>query len=621
MINLSPIFSDHMVLQRNKNNELWGKSSSDTVVVSMGTYKDTVSTDKEGNWSSILPKMEAGGPYCIQIQGDEVIEIKDVMIGDVFLLGGQSNMELPIYRTMDCTTKEDLLEEEEWKMIRKFQVPLHYEFKAPMEDLEEGEWNCLDEKSWMNFSAVGYFLARELYKKHHVPIGLIHTAAGGTPVESWMKEATLTRMGEYQKRLVELKKKQYIENVIKSDQERVAAWHRRLDEKDLGMQEKWYENGVPDSGESISVPGLWHDTVMESFRGSLWLQKEIMIEEENDSEDILLYLGAIIDSDEVYINGELVGRTEYRYPPRKYSVKSGVIKQGRNRIVIRLKCETFTGGFVPEKPYYLRVGGRTYPLDGMWNCKIGAHMDQLGMQTFFQYEPTALYNGVLYPIRKVKIAGIAFYQGESNSEHPESYERLFQAMIGDWRELWGQEIPFIYIAISSFGLTKEEQEATNWAVLREAQRKALCLPNTAMVTTIDVGEWNDLHPQNKKEVGRRAALAMERHVYGESTPTSGPTLLCAKQQKNEVVLTFEKLETGLMTPTESLRGFSYELSDGTKKEATAYLQGDTVHVETGEDRPTYIYYAWRNVALEANLYNKEGLPAVPFMKAVHNQTI
>lgn len=618
MINLSPIFSNHMVLQRNQNNEIWGKSSSETVTVLLDTYKNTVATDVEGNWSITLPKMKAGGPYRILIQGDEQIEIEDVMIGDVFLLGGQSNMEIPIYRTMDCTTQEDLVGEEDSPMIRKFQVPLHYEFEAPMEELEEGAWERLDRENWMNFSAIGYFLARELYQQHHVAIGLIHTAAGGTLVESWMKESTLGRLGEYEKRLVELRQEGYIEGVIESDQERVSNWHERLDQTDVGVQEKWYENGIPESKETMCVPGLWEGTPMESFRGSVWLQKRVMIEN-IDSEDILLYLGAMIDSDEVYINGKLVGRTEYRYPPRKYRVKPGVLRVGENQIAIRIKCETFAGGFVPEKPYHLRVGRRIYALDGAWKCKIGAHMDQLGMQTFFQYEPTALYNGVLYPIRRVKVAGIAFYQGESNTEYPEPYEQLFQAMIGDWRELFGEEVPFIFIGLSSFGLTKEEKEGTNWAVLREAQKKALCLPNTAMITTIDVGEWNDLHPQNKKEVGRRVALAMQQCVYGKRVEISGPTVLRADREKEEVILTFEHTGMGLVVKKGPLQGFSYKLPDGTRKEAVAYLKEDNVHVVLGEDRPTYLYYAWSNVALDANLYNKEGLPAVPFKKAIHNQ--
>lgn len=614
---LSSIWSDGIVLQRNKCIHLFGQSESSKVEIQFAGQ--SFETSVSGNdWDIILPPMSAGGPYNMQIFDGEMNIIKDIFIGDVWILGGQSNMELPVSRVMDCLAKEVIGAED--SRIRMFKVPQNYNFNDCEEYINEGSWVSVNAESIMNFSAVGYFFARELIKFTKVPIGLIHTAVGGTPVEAWMSEDTLHKFGRYEKELAQNKDNQYIDDTINTETKEQQLWFSHLAEMDEGLKDiKWFEPSVNDADWSImELPSRWYGTELENIRGSVWFRKDFIVPEEWVDKEIKLFLGTLVDGDDTYINGIHVGNTGYQYPPRRYSIPSGVLHSGRNNITVRIFSNANVGGFIPDKPYYLEYKSDKVELSGPWRYRIGGVTTDLKPQTFFQYKPSGLYQGMLHPLRRISITGVAFYQGESNTKYPEYYEELFKAMIQDWRELFGQgEFSFLFVQLSNFGDGKKTESGTNWAVLREAQRRTLSIKNTAMVVTLDVGEYNDLHPQNKKDVGIRLAYAAKKMSYDQNIIYSGPLFKEAKLEEDgedrKIRIYFEHVGSGLISKNGSLRQFRIIDMEGRKRLVIAGIENDTVVIPLEiEATPVKISYAWENNPEGANLYNLEGFPASSF---------
>jgi sialate O-acetylesterase len=513
---LSSIWSDGMVIQRGKLILLKGYARGNVVTITFaGLVYQTVADDNH-YFEIQMPPMEAGGPYEMVLYDGERCVISDIMIGDVWVLGGQSNMELPISRTMDVS--ENDVKDAYNPEIRMFQVPKEYSFEGPRSNLDGGTWIEVNKKSIMDFSAVGYFLATHLYQKYQVPIGLVHVAIGGTPVEAWMSEEALHEIGEYEDALLKNKDVQWVTSIIDADNMRIAKWHETMNIQDAGLQEnKWYEENNKDKFvQNISIPGMWESTSLDGFKGSVWFHKEFIVSEEWLQQEVMLRLGAIIDGDETYVNGVLVGHTDYRYPPRKYLLPPNLLHKGKNEITIRVFSDAQPGGFMPGKEYGLQLKEEFVSLEGMWNYRIGTSMEPLEIQTFFQYEPAGVFNGMIYPLKNMGICGVAFYQGESNTKNPNGYADKFERMIQDWRQIFNQDdIPFLYVQLANFTNGEKDNPDKNWELLRQEQEKVLRVANTAMVDAFDIGEYNDLHPQNKKELGRRLSIAAGKLVYGE----------------------------------------------------------------------------------------------------------
>lgn len=617
-VRLPRLVSDGMVLQRNTNAKIWGwAEAGEKVTVNFNgkTYKTTTETD--GKWSVTLPGLKAGGPYTMEIKASNTITLKDILVGDVWVCSGQSNMDLPMDRVKDRYT--DVIANSENPYIRRFFVSMRYDFKTSQQDLQSGSWESANPKSVLQFTATGYFFAKALYEKYKIPIGLIHSSVGGSPAESWLSEDVLKNFPEPYEEVQKLKADNYIKSVMDNEQSAMNSWFRNIYGLDEGWSkgEKWFDvNYDASDWNSMNLPTYWKDEKLGRINGVVWFRKEIDVPASMTGKPARIELGAIIDSDHVYLNGKLVGTTSYRYPPRKYDVPSDVLKEGKNIIVIRVISNAGDGGFIKDKPYELTAGGQTIDLKGVWQYKVGAIVvDPLPGSTFFQFKPLGLYNGMISPLLNYTIKGVIWYQGESNTGKPLEYQKLFPALIADWRQKWNEgDFPFLYVQLANFMQAKSQPSESGWAELREAQLRILSVPNTGMAVAIDIGEANDLHPTNKEDVGKRLALAAEKIAYGDkSVVYSGPIYQSMKIEGNKIIISFANIGSGLIVKGGELKHFAIAGADKKFVWANAKIEKDKVVVSSDSvTNPVAVRYGWADNPEGANLYNKEGLPASPF---------
>jgi len=610
-----------MVLQRDKDIKIWGWAlPGETVTVSfMGqTYSSTA--DAKGKWEVLLPKLPAGGPHSMEITASQQrIIVKDILIGDVWVCSGQSNMVIPMERVKDIY--EDEIAHCDNPLIRQFTVPDRYDFNGPREDLDGGIWEPLNADTVLRFSAVGYFFAKALFAKYGIPIGLIKACVGGTPVEAWMSEEVVRQFPGNMEIVEQLRVDGYIDSIKQMEEAKVRAWYESIDENDKGIQKDHVPWFAPEYDASdwarVKLPASWKEMGLDSIKGAVWFRKEIDVPAFMAGKPAKLYMGTIVDSDRTYVNGVLVGSTSYRYPPRKYEVPAGLLKAGKNVITVRVISNDGNGEFVKGKIYKLFGHGYEINLEGEWQYRVGAAIDEpLPTVTFFQYKPTGLFNGMIAPLLNYGIKGVIWYQGESNTDDPKGYCEKFCAMIADWRKKWGQgDFPFLYVQLANFMEAKDQPSESQWAQLREEQRRALCLPNTGMAVAIDLGEWNDLHPLNKKDVGERLALLARKLAYGEKDlVASGPLYKSMRVEGNKAIIEFSNIGSGLMVKGGGqLKHFAIAGRDKKFVWAKAIIEDDRVVVWHDDiPNPVAVRYAWADNPEGANLYNREGLPASPF---------
>lgn len=620
-LRLPRLISDGMVLQRDKDIKIWGWAlPGETVTVSfMGqTYSSTA--DAKGKWEVLLPKLPAGGPHSMEITASQQrIIVKDILIGDVWVCSGQSNMVIPMERVKDIY--EDEIAHCDNPLIRQFTVPDRYDFNGPREDLDGGIWEPLNADTVLRFSAVGYFFAKALFAKYGIPIGLIKACVGGTPIEAWMSEEVVRQFPGNMEIVEQLRVDGYIDSIKQMEEAKVRAWYESIDENDKGIQKDHVPWFAPEYDASdwarVKLPASWKEMGLDSIKGAVWFRKEIDVPAFMAGKPAKLYMGTIVDSDRTYVNGVLVGSTSYRYPPRKYEVPAGLLKAGKNVITVRVISNDGNGEFVKGKIYKLFGHGYEINLEGEWQYRVGAAIDEpLPTVTFFQYKPTGLFNGMIAPLLNYGIKGVIWYQGESNTDDPKGYCEKFCAMIADWRKKWGQgDFPFLYVQLANFMEAKDQPSESQWAQLREEQRRALCLPNTGMAVAIDLGEWNDLHPLNKKDVGERLALLARKLAYGEKDlVASGPLYKSMRVEGNKAIIEFSNIGSGLMVKGGGqLKHFAIAGRDKKFVWAKAIIEDDRVVVWHDDiPNPVAVRYAWADNPEGANLYNREGLPASPF---------
>lgn len=608
---LPALVSDGMVLQRDQNISVWGKADvGEKIKVSFQNKQYNSIADNHGNWKIKLPAMTAGGPYTMTIND---IILKDILIGDVWLASGQSNMELPMYRVRTLYPKD--LETANNTQIRFFTVPQKYNFKASQEDFDNGKWEATNPTNIKNFSAVAYFFAKDLSEKTKVPVGIIHSSLGGSPIQAWMDPKTLKKFPEYISEAEKWKNDNLIQSTEASEKALSDAWYAELNKNDIGLQQDWKNNSTDISGwNSMSIPGSWEDKE-GSFDGSVWFKKEIILPKGSDNQSAFLNLGRIKDADETYINGVKVGNVTYEYPPRWYSIPKGVLKEGKNTITVRIINGSGKGEFIADKPYYLEIGNQKIDLTGDWLYKIGVKMNRSAPgQTFIRWKPTGLYNAMINPIINYPIKGVLWYQGESNVSKPAEYGDLLSTMISDWREKWNQkDLPFLIVQLANFMETKSQPMESNWAELRDQQRKVTqTISNTALVVTNDIGEWNDIHPLNKKEVGHRLSLQAQKILLDKKIIADGSTYQSYKIEGPIIQVSFKSGTADFVTDFQP-KGFSIKGNDGKWLWANAKIKGNTIEVWNDEIKnPTAVRYAWADNPKEANLKNKSGLPASSF---------
>ena len=697
---LANIFTDGVILQRDKKIKVWGwcDFANSPVIVKLWVYEDVgecvdkciinivnpanvpnehkTTSEANGSWEVEIVPHPAGGPYTLEvfvesdnakgIDGTRASQkIKDVYFGEVWILGGQSNMELPMDRIRRMFPNE--IEESDNPFIRHFVVPQDYKFNGLQQEIGTSMWQKASAKTTGSFSAVGYFFGKKLYEKLHVPIGLVMAAVGGTPLEAWMSEEMLKEFPDSLELLKLCKDEKYVTDTIKSEGKETNEWYQRLDDLDVGLAEKWYKaDFIDDFWSFTTLENSWDENEELKSPGVIWFRYQVEVLDELANRPASLLLGCIEDADTTYVNGEVVGSTGYRYPPRDYPANN--LKPGMNIIAIRVISTRGIGGFVQKKPYKLvwdNIGHSNDDteilLNGKWKYKRSIACPKAPETTFFQYKPTGTYNSMIAPLLNLGMQGVAWYQGESNTGAPGEYEKRFGRMVEGWRHGFNQgDFPFLFVQLANWS---PKGEPINWAPLREAQRKASqSVHNSAMVVTYDVGEETDLHPLDKKAVGERLAWAALKKAYGQDVVAGGPTLaridrvkVSGKTRednkgnnsrednessisgsienstkngmidcvvngiedniKEKWVLHFDNIGTGLCTRNDGeLGGFSIWIGD-CEIPVQATLVNNDVELQSPKLlEANTISYGWADNPKRANLYNKEGFPTEPFME-------
>lgn len=617
-VKLPRLISDGMVLQQNTKVKVWGWAKKDeaiTLQFNNKTYQ-TISNG-EGKWLITIQTPKAGGPYEMIISGENQLKVKDILIGEVWICSGQSNMVLPMERVKEKYT--EIISQTNNPQIRHFFIPTRYNFNKPLEDFTSGKWETATPENILRFTATGYFFAKDLFEKYHVPIGLINASVGGTPVEAWISEDGLKDFPHHLALTEQVKDSAYINQIRKKEGAITSHWYANLRKNDAGMNgsKKWFENDYDASSwAKMTLPNFWEDQGLKNTNGVVWFRKEIDVPESMIGKTAKFFLGRIVDSDSVYVNGRFVGSIGYQYPPRRYEIAKDILKPGKNVIVVRVINTFGKGGFIKDKTYEIRAGNEVIDLKGTWQYKLGTTSEPLPSSTFFQYKPVGLYNGMIAPLINYGIKGVIWYQGEANASNPAEYHKLFSTMIQNWRQKWNQGVfPFLYVQLANFMEPQVQPSESHWAELREAQLQTLDVPKTAMAVIIDAGEWNDIHPLNKETVGKRLALAAENIAYrDEKVVFSGPLYQSMKIKKNKIILSFSSIGSNLVAKggTE-LKYFAISGTDKKFVWAKAEIKGNKIEVwSEAVANPVSVRYAWADNPDTANLYNEAGLPASPF---------
>lgn len=613
-----------MIIQQQKPIVLSGRDkASIPVTVELIDEKVSTETDAHGQWSVILSARPAGGPYTIHIAGSTEVTIEDVLIGEVWLIGGQSNMELPINRTYDEFKEE--IDSAHYPDIRQFHLELDPVFNEPKSFLKQGEWKEAAQENIQNFSSLGFFYAKKLHEELNVPVGIIHTAVGGTPIEAWMSEETLLSLGNYTDEIAYWKDSKTVEKEIEKDSLRSQIWYSDLNGNDKGLKDdpKWYEEQVDTSDwKGLTIPVMFKDTELAEFCGAVWFRKTFEITEDDlESQTYRLRLGSLINGDETFLNGKKVGETGYRYPPRKYVIEKDDLKVGENTLVIRLSIDAANGGFIPTFPYQLEMDTHSLSLEGEWLYKVGYQKDIIDPMLFLHYKPAALYKGMLHPLKEINVKGFLFYQGESNTGRPEGYSDLMKLMVEDWRSLFKDPLlPFYFVQLANYIDPAVETDDHGWAVLRNEQDQArFTIDYSEMVPAYDCGISYELHPHDKKTLAHRLAAVALNRDYKSGEAFENLEVKSIEVAKDNVTLTVKGLKGDLrssenMPEFEVLSGDEWVLiNDLTFNRSTISL---VLPVHIGSDSLTAVRYAWRNDPKGYVYDDATHLPLLPFIKDI-----
>jgi len=510
-VKLPRFVSDGMVLQRGQKLTIWGTADSGEAVNVKFLKKEYKTTaDEQGKWQVELPSLKPGGPYTMTIND---ITIKDILVGDVWLCSGQSNMELPVVRVLELFRDE--IEKDSNPMIHHIKVPWNSNLHRTEDDILPTQWEPLTPKNALSFSALAYFFAKDIYAKTKVPVGIINSCLSGSPIEAWISEEGLKSFPVYlnDKRMYE--SDQLRNDLDKMEAEKNQAWFTALYRGDNGIHESipWYaDNYNNDEWSSKDLFSTdWSTDGLNNVNGSHWLRREFHVPEPWVKEKAVLYLGTIRGGDSTYVNGKFLGTTGDPYTPRVYSIPKEMLRAGTNNITVRIISCNGKPYVVKEKPYKIVFeGGETIKLEGEWKYRQGANMLPMGGRSPFILKPEGLYNAMIAPFLHYGISGVIWYQGEANTGRYNEYASLLEVMIDDWRQKWEvTDLPFYVVELADF-LPREDIEGRKmWAKFREAQAEvANTVDKVRLIKNSDLGEWNDIHPLDKKTVGKRVSEAV-----------------------------------------------------------------------------------------------------------------
>ncbi len=615
-VRLPKIFGNNMVLQRDTPIKVWGWADArERITVQFDKQTRSVRAGRDGKWEVTLDAVPYGGPYQLDVKGKNAISFTNVLVGDVWVCSGQSNMEWPLASSNNAGEE---IRQSDFPQIRHFKVPTQVA-AAPLADVSGGSWEISGPETSGDFTAVGYFFARALHRELNIPIGLINTSWGGTHVETWTSREAFEGSEEFKNMIAKMPKLD-LDSIARANmtttRKRIEGLQGRLDAPSETVL-TWKEASFDDSSwPAMTVPRLWESQEPGNIDGLVWLRKSFDLSVAEAGKEGILELAKIDDGDETYVNGVKVGTTSRYNEDRRYSVPANILKEGKNVIAIRVE-DTGGGGGVYGDPEAVKItaGGKTIPLAGKWLYQVEKLSVAAGLGP--NDYPTLLYNAMIHPLLPYAIKGAIWYQGESNAGRSYQYRKAFPLMITDWRKRWKMgDFPFYFVQLASFEAGGgNSRKGSGWAELREAQTLTLSLPNTGMAVTTDIGDPHDIHPRNKQDVGKRLAAIALNKTYGGTEEYSGPVYEAMKTIGNKAVITFTHTGKGLMTPDKYgyLRGFEIAGADRQFHYAKAFIEGDhVVVVNDNVSSPVAVRFGWADDASDCNLYNMEGFPAGPF---------
>jgi len=610
---VSPIFGDNMVLQRGKPDTLWGWSEpGDEVRVEIGKATASGVAGPDRRWQVAILPPPAGGPYAVKIAGRQTVELHNVMVGDVWLCGGQSNMGLPLRFTLNGPEEAKAANYPE---IRFFNVAGHPAYRHT--DVVDGKWSEVTPQTADWVSAVAYYFARRVHQDIHVPIGLLLDDVGGTPAEAWTSAEALRPLKDFDVPLAELAR--LTAEGAPEYGNFVMHWY---DDHDIGLKGNWASSDLDDSSwKTVEIPGGFSALGVPDTPAVAWFRRDVILPDPLPPGRAMLLLGIIERMDTAYVNGKEVGGSSWVENPRAYFMRDGVLKPGRNTIAIRILKTKPDGGFMgkPEELKLVLNETASIPLAGNWKGKLSVDA-RTPLELPIAYEnwpvmPTVLYEGMLRPIAPLSIAGAIWYQGEQNSPRGYQYRKLLPVMIADWRKLFAQgNFPFYIVSLPAF---KERSAAPvdgdEWTETRESQAvTAATVPNSCLAVTIDTGDPDNIHAKVKQPVGERLALCALANYYGERVVYAGPTLESVDRLPGAIRLHFAHADGGLVVNGTRLEEFAIAGDDRKWYWADARIEGDTILVSSPSvPNPKEVRYAWQSNPA-ATLFNGAGLPAGPF---------
>ena len=636
-ISLPQLFQSGMVLQRGKLIPIWGKAApGELVTVRFNKKQYATTADAHGSWRINLPKMKAGGPYTLTV-GNHVLT--NILVGDVWLLSGQSNIDVTIERVYPQYPQE--IDSYENNDVRLFRVQNETDVHGVRDDIKPTSinWKPLNKENAWLFSAVGYFLGKRMQEKTNVPQGIIVNSWGGTPIEAWISKDSLEH--DYPmlvKRAQFFQSDDYVKSQTQTNMQADRQWQKLLQESDAGILQNWAAPDCDDANWQSINQNDW------SWRGcgSVWLRQHIIINKEHAGKPARLLLGTLFDQDITYLNGKEIGHTYYQYPPRRYDIPEGLLKEGDNVIAVRFINKYGAVHFIPEKPYMLCFGDDrcsqnpmpkdVIPLAPTWKVNVGTELPNCPSgDVSLQNIPTTLYNAVLHPLAPYAINGIVWYQGESNTGNPAPYADYLKKLMGCWRDRWQDpKMPFVIVQLANYDGRQQSgfprpitpQTApmnSGWAQLREAQRTAAKAdPRAELAVINDLGETVDIHPLRKKEVAERVALCFDRLIYNNKVNLA-PEVIAAEVQEGKIILPLDQpIQAG------DLYEFEAAAADGDKVfqnvKATAENNRITLILPENFHPMSTVYavrYAWKDNPATANVRSLTGLPMSSFEMKVN----
>ena len=623
---LPSVFTDNMVLQQKTDITFYGDATKNkqlTVKTGWNGKEYHTEADGQGKWSLKIPTPAAGGPYEITFSDGKKLQLKNVMIGEVWFCSGQSNMEMPVAGWGKVMNYEQEIAEAAYPAIRLFQVKKNTSL-APLKEVEStlGGWQECSSATVPEFSALAYFYARALWKELNVPIGVIDCTWGGTPAEAWTNHETLRQVMGFREEMDKLERLGFDPNRMEQAySEERAHWQSLFTEKDKGMENGklcWTAPSLSEEDwQTISLPGYWEGKGLKDFDGIIWFRRSLEMPAEWAGKPLTLRLGMIDDEDITYFNGVEIARGAGYMTPRTYTIPAKLVKAGKAVLAVRVSDFGGEGGIHGKaEELYVEADGKRISLAGDWKYRIGLSLKGFPPAPVSPIQsssyPTVLFNAMVKPWTAFPIKGVIWYQGEANVGRSEQYGDLFPALITDWRRQWRSNFPFYFVQLANFMESKKIQPNSEWAALREAQTKALKLDQVGMAVTIDIGLADDIHPKNKQEVGRRLALLALAGSYGKNVSSSAPVFQNYIIKGDKMELDFGQKQDGFKIKDTTLKGFTIAGPDRVFYSAEAMVQNGKIIVSSPKvSVPLAARYGWADNP-DCNLYGENGLPVAPF---------